>query len=90
MPNIVGFIDEQVQKLPDWSKKLLGIENEVVEKESKEIQNNNSTNINNTEVNENITINVDGSKDPKEVSRLIDQKLKTRERILAGEVGVNL
>jgi hypothetical protein len=90
MPNIGGFIDEQVQKLPDWSKKLLGIENEVVEKESKEIQNNNSTNINNTEVNENITINVDGSKDPKEVSRLIDQKLKTRERILAGEVGVNL
>jgi hypothetical protein len=83
MPNIGGFIDEQVQK-------LLGIENEVVEKESKEIQNNNSTNINNTEVNENITINVDGSKDPKEVSRLIDQKLKTRERILAGEVGVNL
>lgn len=91
-PDIQGFINDQVEKLPNWSKKLLGIDTTVIEKESSNISksNKNETNVNNNSVNvEKGAINVQGANDPEAVGKEVEKKLNSYIQMQAGEVGAN-
>lgn len=91
-PDIQGFINNQVEKLPNWSKKLLGIDTTVIEKESSNISksNKNETNVNNNSVNvEKGAINVQGANDPEAVGKEVEKKLNSYIQMQAGEVGAN-
>lgn len=89
-PDIQGFINDQVEKLPNWSKKLLGIDTTVIEKESSNISKSNKTEVNNNNSQNNeVTINIQGANDPEAVGKEVEKKLNSYIQMQAGEVGAN-